>query len=76
MNELKEKLNKAINNHAERIAQKGSSSFSTCDHYGWDEDTWRHRHSIIDKLREMGFNVSQETNHGVLDVTVTANLDL
>ena len=50
MNELKEKLNKNIKYHVERVAEKGSSSFSTCDHYSWDKDIWNYRHSIIDKL--------------------------
>ena len=43
---------------------------------GWDKDIWTHRHSIIDKLSDMGFNVSQGVNHGVLDVVITANLEL
>ena len=50
MKELKEKLNKNISYHIDRIAKTGSSSFSTCDYSGWDKDIWNHRHSIIDKL--------------------------
>jgi hypothetical protein len=76
MNELKEKLNKNISYHVERVAEKGSSSFSTCDYHGWDKDIWNYRHSIIDKLIDLGFNVESAVNHGVLDVTITANLDL
>ena len=76
MNELKEKLNKNIEYHVERVAEKGSSSFSTCDHYSWDKDIWNHRHSIIDKLTDEGYRVESAVNHGVLDVTITANLEL
>jgi len=76
MNKLKEKLKTNIKYHIDRIAETGSSSFSTCDHYSWDKDIWTHRHSIIDKLADMGFNVSQGVNHGVLDVAITANLEL
>jgi hypothetical protein len=76
MNELKEKLNKNIEYHKERVAETGSSSFSTCDYRGWDKDIWNHRHSIIDKLIDLGFNVESAVNHGVLDVTITANLEL
>ena len=76
MNKLKEKLKLNIQHHADRVAKTGSSSFSTCDYSGWDKDIWTHRHSIIDKLSDMGFNVSQGVNHGVLDVVITANLEL
>jgi len=76
MNELKEKLNKNIAYHVDRVTEKGSSSFSTCDYSGWDKDIWNYRHSIIDKLIDLGFNVESAVNHGVLDVTITANLEL
>ena len=76
MNELKEKLKKNIEYHKEQVAEKGSSSFSTCDYHGWDKDIWNYRNSIIDKLIDLGFNVESAVNHGVLDVTITANLEL
>ena len=76
MNELKEKLNKNITYHKEQVAKTGSSSFSTCDYRGWDKDIWNHRHSIIDKLVSTGYRVESAVNHGVLDVTITANLEL
>jgi hypothetical protein len=76
MNELKEKLNKNIEHHKERVAKTGSSSFSTCDYRGWDKDIWNHRHSIIDKLVSTGYRVESAVNHGVLDVTITANIEL
>jgi hypothetical protein len=76
MNELKEKLNKNIEYHVERVAEKGSSSFSTCDHYSWDKDIWNHRHSIVDKLIDLGFNVDTQMNWGVLDITITKELEL
>ena len=76
MNELKEKLNKNIEYHKKRVAERGSSSFSTCDYRGWDKDIWNHRHSIIDKLVSTGYCVESAVNHGVLDVKITANLEL
>ena len=76
MNELKEKLNKNITYHKEQVAEKGSSSFSTCDYHGWDKDIWNYRHSIIDKLVSTGYCVESAVNHGVLDVTITAYLEL
>ena len=76
MKELKEKLNKNISYHVERVAKTGSSSFSTCDYSGWDKDIWNYRHSIVDKLIDLGFNVDSQMNHGVLDITITANLEL
>jgi hypothetical protein len=76
MNELKEKLNKNIEYHVERVAEKGSSSFSTCDHYSWDKDIWNHRHSIVDKLIDLGFNVDTQMNWEVLDITITKELKL
>ena len=76
MKELKEKLNKNISYHVDRVNKKGSSSFSTCDHYSWDKDIWNYRHSIIDKLIDLGLNVESAVNHGVLDVTITKELEL
>lgn len=76
MKELKEKLKTNIKYHIDRVAEKGSSSFSTCDYRGWDKDIWNHRHSIIDKLIDLGLNVESAVNHGVLDVTITANIEL
>ena len=76
MKKLKEKLKTNIKYHIDRIAETGSSSFSTCDYSGWDKDIWRHRHSIMDKLTDEGYRVESAVNHGVLDVTITANLEL
>ena len=76
MKELKEKLKLNIQHHVDRVTKTGSSTFSTCDYRGWDKDIWTHRHSIIGKLTDMGFDVSQAVNHGVLDVVITANLEL
>lgn len=76
MEQLKEKLNKEINYHLNNIKEGGSSKFSTCDHYNWDKDIWNHRHSIVDKLIDLGFNVDSQMNYGVLDITITKKLEL
>ena len=76
MEQLKEKLNKEINYHLNNIKESGSSRFSTCDHYNWDKDIWNHRHSIVDKLIDLGFNVDSQMNYGVLDITITKKLEL
>lgn len=76
MNELKDKLNKEINHHAKLVQENGSSRLSTSDHYSWDKDIWNHRHAIIEKLKEKGFNVSTKINWDVLDITITADLEL
>ena len=76
MKELKEKLNQIINRQVELVNRFGSNTLSCADHYNWDKDIWNHRHSIIDKFIEQGFNVESQMNHGVLDITITANLEL
>ena len=76
MKELKEKLNKVISKQVEMVNKYGSNTLSTCDHYNWDKDIWNHRYSIVDKLIDLGFNVDSQVNHGVLDITITANLEL
>ena len=76
MKELKEKLNKVISKQVEMVNKYGSNTLSTCDHYNWDKDIWNYRNSIIDKLIDLGFNVDSQMNHGVLDITTTANLEL
>jgi len=74
MNKLKEKLKTNIKYHIDRIAETGSSSFSTCDYSGWDKDIWNHRHSIVDKLIDLGFNVDTQMNWEVLDITITKTI--
>ena len=76
MKELKEKLNQIINKRIEVVNKHGSCTLSTCDHYNWDKDIWNHRHSIIDKFIDLGFNVESQMNHGVLDITITTDLKL
>ena len=76
MKELKEKLNKVISKQVEMVNKYGSNTLSACDHYNWDKDIWNYRNSIIDKLIDLGFNVDSQMNHGVLDITTTANLEL
>ena len=76
MKELKEKLNQIINKRIEVVNKYGSCTLSTCDHYSWDKDIWNYRHSIIDKLTDQGYRVESAVNHGVLDVTITANIEL
>ena len=76
MKELKEKLNKVIFKQVEMVNKYGSNTLSTCDHYNWDKDIWNYRNSIVDKLIDLGFNVDSQMNHGVLDITITANLEL
>jgi hypothetical protein len=76
MNELKEKLNKVISKQVEMVNKYGSNTLSTCDHYNWDKDIWNYRHSIVDKLIDLGFNVDMQTNWGVLDIKTTKELEL
>ena len=78
MKELKEKLNQVINKQIEQVNKYGSNVLSTCEQNwnGWDKDVWNYRHSIVDKLIDLGFNVDSQTNHGVLDITITAKLEL
>lgn len=76
MKELKQKLNTIINRQIELVNRFGSNTLSTCDHYNWDKDIWNYRHFIIDKLIEEGFNVDSQINYGVLDITITAKLEL
>ena len=76
MKGLKEKLNKVISKQVEMVNKYGSNTLSTCDHYNWDKDIWNYRNSIVDKLIDLGFNVDSQMNHGVLDITITANLEL
>jgi len=76
MKELKEKLNQIIDRQVELVNRFTSNTLSTADHYNWDRDIWNYRHSIIDKLIDLGFNVDSQMNYGVLDITITANLEL
>ena len=76
MKEIKEKLNKVISKQVEMVNKYGSNTLSTCDHYNWDKDIWNHRHSIVDKLIDLGFNVDTQMNWEVLDITITANIEL
>jgi len=74
MKEIKEKLNQIINKQIELVNKYGSNTLSTCDHYNWDKDIWNHRHSIVDKLIDLGFNVDTQMNWEVLDITITKTI--
>ena len=76
MKELKDKLNKEIKHHAKLVEENGASILSTSDHYNWDKDIWNHRHAIIEKLKDKGYNVSTKINWEVLDITITKELGL
>jgi len=76
MKELKEKLNQIINKRIEVVNKYGSCTLSTCDHYNWDRDIWDYRHFIVDNFMDLGFNVDSQMNHGVLDITITKELEL
>ena len=67
---IAEKISKFVEVEVEYANEYGKSSFATCNHSNWNRDIWAHRHSIMDKIRSRGFNVTSETNHGVLDVSV------
>jgi len=75
---LEEKLKGIIEEKCAAAEKNGSTSISTCNAfiYGWDADTWNHRHAIMDGIRKRGYNVSSSTNHGVLDISITKKLDL
>jgi len=75
---IQEKLQETVDYITERTEDVGSTILSVCkdSHYGWDKDEWTHRNTIINALKTKGYNVSQETNHGVLDITIYKHVEL
>ena len=74
--DIKGKLTKFADEQIEYANKEGNTKFSTCNYSGWDKDIWNHKHSIMDYIRSKGFNVTSETNHGVLDVYIVKQLEL
>ena len=44
---------------------------STCDYRNWDVELHYAMPSIASELRELGFGVTSQVNHGVTDWTIT-----
>ena len=76
MEKIEEKLIGIINTECKYADENGSSKFSTCNNRNWDKDVWNFRNSIIETIKKRGYNVTTETNHGVLDITTTKVLKL
>jgi hypothetical protein len=76
MDKLKEKLNKVCSTHAECANENGSSTLSVADYRGWDRDLWIHRNAITEKLKSMGFQISESFKWDVLDITITKKIKL
>lgn len=74
--ELQEKLQNFIDSKCEVADKYGDAKISTCSHSNSDQDIYRHRHSIIDVIRKRGYQVSTETNWGVIDITITKKIEL
>lgn len=71
-----DKLQKIVNDLAEKCNLKGSAKLSTCDFYGWDKDVWMHRNAIMDALKKRGYIVESKKNFDVLDITVVKPITL
>ena len=76
--DIKEKLQKLVNEESARVEEKGRSHISTCDasYYGWDSDVWDHRHTIMNAFSKRGYHVSSQTNHGVLDIVIVKPVEI
>ena len=71
-----EKLQQVVDTEIKYATERGDSRLSTCNHSNWDRDVWNHRHTIIEAIRNRGFNVSTSTNWGVLDIVTTPKITL
>ena len=74
MENLRDKILKAVETECQYATRDGSSKLSVCDHSNWDRDLYSFRHQIIDKIKERGFNVSVTSNWGVLDIVTTISI--
>jgi hypothetical protein len=73
---LEEKLQDCVNSQCEYAEKNGSTKLSVCSERNWDSDKWNYRQDIMDAIRGRGYNVSQQTNWGVLDITTTKKITL
>lgn len=74
--DVKQKLIDFAENQIKWADKNGSTRFDTCNGFGWDKDIWNHKNSIMDYIRNKGYNVSSKTNHGVLDVYIVKPITL
>jgi len=73
-----EKLQKQIDYYADVAERKGTARWdvSPSAGYGWDADEWNYRYQIMDTLRNRGYSVRSEVNHGVTDIFITKQISL
>jgi hypothetical protein len=69
---IQEIIQEKVNYEAKYVEKYGTTTLSTCNHSNWDKNVWNYRQQIIEALKGRGYNVSCETNHGVLDIKITS----
>jgi len=73
---LKEKLQKIVDIECQYADRDGTSTLSTCDHFGWDKDIWNYRHEIITAIRNRGYDVSSSVKWCVTDILTKTKIEL
>lgn len=68
---MSQKVKDKIDEECRYAERDGHSRLSVCDHYNWDRELWMHRHTIIDSIRQRGYNVSVSVKWGVTDIETT-----
>ena len=68
------KLQNEVSSIAERVEKGNRATWSIAN--TWDADFWAHRHTMMNTLRERGYNVSSSVNWGVVDYVITKEVKL
>ena len=74
--DLQAKLQSVINSACKYADKRGSTTLSTCNMSGWDNDIWNYQSQIIKAIRNRGYNVSVSVNWGVTDIVTSVQVEL
>lgn len=75
MMETQQKVQQFINKLSEEVEKDGYVKFSTCDASNWDKPTWLFRNQIKKALENKGYKVNVTLSYGVIDYSVTKQLN-
>ena len=73
---IEKKIKRQIDVECEYADKNGSAKLSTCSASNWDKDIYNYRNTIIEAIRNRGYNVSVSVNYGVIDIVTAPKINV
>lgn len=73
---VEEKIQRQIDIECQYADKNGRAKLSTCSVRNWDKDIYNYHNTIIEAIRNRGYNVSVSVNYGVIDIVTTPKINV